>query len=455
MGTSFEKVHDYMGRRVRGLWQRNGKFYQQLLVEQPDGKVAPRRILLNSTTLDNCRIEMAQKRGIRDQGETAAAPLEIPSFAVCCRRYFEFHESLKHGLKRQTTIDRERWSLNRWQVHLGHLRVNQVTRVMINGFMQKRLRGGRNPRTVNIDLINLRQVLKYARDCGFFTDQERLPTEGVKPLRYKAPVRPLLKDDQFALLCQKADVSTNRSGPILADFIRFLGYSGGRYKESLRLKWKDVSFELRQVTFGSDGLSKNGRARVVDFNPALEAHLRVMHARRAPDCKYLFPSPQRGGKDIPASDLRGSLFAARAEADLEWVGFHDLRHFFASYCVMSGIDFKTIAEWLGHESGTALIDKVYGHLAADHKRRMAQKVSFSLAEQASASAVSAISPAVSSVPAGIQPQLERTVTSAPPAFVLPADGAIRQTPSGEFKLLNPVIPLATQPVEPAPSELAS
>ena len=48
---------------------------------------------------------------------------------------------------------------------------------------------------------------------------------------------------------------------------------------------------------------------------------------------------------------------------------------------MSGLDFKTIAEWLGHESGTGLIDKVYGHLAADHKRRMAQKLSFSLAEQ--------------------------------------------------------------------------
>ncbi|KAB2913054.1 MAG: site-specific integrase [Dechloromonas sp.] len=403
MGTSFEKVHDYMGRRVRGLWQRNGKFYQQLLVEQPDGQVAPRRILLKSTTLDNCRIEMAQKRGIRDQGEAASEPLEIPSFAVCCRRYFDFHESLKHGLKRQTTIDRERWSLNRWQVHFGHLRVNQVTRVMINGFMQKRLRGGRNPRTVNIDLINLRQVLKYARDCGFFTDQERLPTEGVKPLRYKAPVRPLLKDEQFGLLCEKADSSANRSGPILADFIRFLGFSGGRYKESLRLKWKDVSFELRQVTFGSDGLSKNGKARVVDFNPALEAHLRIMHARRAPDCKYLFPSPQRGGKDIPASDLRGSLFAARAEADLEWVGFHDLRHFFASYCVMSGIDFKTIAEWLGHESGTALIDKVYGHLAADHKRRMAQKVSFSLAQQAASPAEQPAVAAVQQSPSAVLP----------------------------------------------------
>ena len=59
---------------------------------------------------------------------------------------------------------------------------------------------------------------------------------------------------------------------------------------------------------------------------------------------------------------------------------------------MSGIDFKTIAEWLGHESGTALIDKVYGHLAADHKRRMAQKVSFCLSASTPPAAPAAAAP---------------------------------------------------------------
>lgn len=380
MSSEYKGVTDKLGRRIPGLWERNGLCYMQLRVKQPDGRMLPRRILLESTTTEACLVEMERKRQIRDGGSAAAEPLSIPSFGTCCDQYLDLHESMKHAVKRKSTIVRERLCLAKWRTHFGHIRLNAIVAPMIHAFRQKRLRSGRSPRTANIDVIILRQVLKHAQELGYLKE---LPTDSVKPLRYKAPVRPLLKDDQFALLCQKADGSSNRSGPILADFLRFLGYSGGRYKESLRLKWKDVSFDLRQVTFGSDGLSKNGKARVVDFNPALEAHLRTMHARRAPDCKYLFPSPQRGGKDIPASDLRGSLFTARDEADLEWVGFHDLRHFFASYCVMSGIDFKTIAEWLGHDSGTGLIDKVYGHLAADHKRRMAQKVSFSLAQQAS------------------------------------------------------------------------
>jgi integrase len=59
------------------------------------------------------------------------------------------------------------------------------------------------------------------------------------------------------------------------------------------------------------------------------------------------------------------------------MGFHDLRHYFISMCVMSGIDFMTIAQWVGHQDGGVLIGKVYGHLLPEHRQRMAEKVVFS------------------------------------------------------------------------------
>jgi hypothetical protein len=43
---------------------------------------------------------------------------------------------------------------------------------------------------------------------------------------------------------------------------------------------------------------------------------------------------------------------------------------------MSGIDFMTIAQWVGHVDGGVLIGKVYGHLANEHRQRMAQLVQF-------------------------------------------------------------------------------
>ncbi len=48
--------------------------------------------------------------------------------------------------------------------------------------------------------------------------------------------------------------------------------------------------------------------------------------------------------------FRNSLRLVRAKAGLPWFGFHDLRHYFASMCVMNGLDFMTIAAWLGRKA---------------------------------------------------------------------------------------------------------
>jgi integrase len=165
--------------------------------------------------------------------------------------------------------------------------------------------------------------------------------------------------------------------------LRFLAFSGAREKEALRIKWADVDFERERVTIGADRLTKNWESRTVEFNPQLGALLREMHARRPPDCSWLFPSPQRGPRNEHAKSFRESLKIARAAAGLHWVGFHDLRHYFCSVCVMAGIDFMTIAAWLGHKDGGILVGKVYGHLLDEHRQRAAKQVRFGLAVVAS------------------------------------------------------------------------
>ena len=161
-----------------------------------------------------------------------------------------------------------------------------------------------------------------------------------------------------------------------ADYIRLMAYTGAREKETLRLTWADVDFDRQQITIGADGLAKNHQHRVVDFHPKLEAHLLEMVSRRAPDSQFLFPSPQRGDVDRHAETFRESLKLARRAANLPRFGFHDCRHFFISYCVMSGIDYMTIARWVGHADGGVLIGKVYGHPSNEHAKQQAQRISF-------------------------------------------------------------------------------
>lgn len=105
---------------------------------------------------------------------------------------------------------------------------------------------------------------------------------------------------------------------------------GARRDETLRLKWSDVDCERKQLTIGSDGMAKNRKARVVDFNAKLETHLGDMKSRRAPDTQWLFPSPQRGQKDAAAKTLVETMRLVRERAKIERFGFHYLRHYFIS-----------------------------------------------------------------------------------------------------------------------------
>ncbi len=233
------------------------------------------------------------------------------------------------------------------------------------------LAAGLSARTVNLDVIALRHVLRFALDAGLTRDLPRVRALKQRP----SPRRPLLTREQFTLLLETAPAVTKNSD-LFVFYLRFLALTGAREREALLVRRADVDLNRGAVTIGASGVSKNSKERVVDFSPELEALCRELLGILPPDTSWLFPSPQRGTRDIPAKTLRESLKACRRIAGVEWLGFHDLRHFFASQCVMAGIDFMTIAAWLGHSDGGVLVGKVYGHLAESHKKAAARRLKF-------------------------------------------------------------------------------
>lgn len=74
--------------------------------------------------------------------------------------------------------------------------------------------------------------------------------------------------------------------------------------------------------------------------------------------------------------FRESLKLARDAAERPGFGFHDCRHHFISFAVMSGIDSMTIARWVGHKDGGVLIGKVYGHLSNEQAQAQAARLNF-------------------------------------------------------------------------------
>ena len=97
-----------------------------------------------------------------------------------------------------------------------------------------------------------------------------------------------------------------------------------------------------------------------------------MSAKRAHE-KWLFPSTMRGREQEHARTFKESLNITRRAAGLNTFTFHACRRYFISQAVMSGIDYMTIAKWVGHNDGGILIGKVYGHLSREHMKLQAQK----------------------------------------------------------------------------------
>lgn len=367
-GKSFTPVFDSRKRKIFGLWQRGERYYAQLRVDLGNGRTAPRRFPLTAATLDEAKGELDRKRVERKDNKLPQIGRR-PKFADFAQEYLA---SATLAQKKTSTQGIERQAITRWITHLGSVRVDKITPPLIHGYREGRLALGRTARTVNLDTIALRNVLKLARAQGHL---DSLPAT-IQLKERKAAKRDLLTKERFGALLAAAGPESTKNSALFRFYLRFLALTGAREKEALAVRWADVDFERETVTIGSGGVSKNRDSRTVDFSPELDALLREMKAGRPPDSAWLFPSPQRGSRDIHARSLRESLLLVREKAGQPEAGFHDLRHFFASQCVMAGLDFMTIASWLGHQDGGILVGKVYGHLADTHKKAAAKKLNF-------------------------------------------------------------------------------
>ena len=382
------KVRDGRKQAIRGLWVRGSRFYARLKVEDPEtGQKSVKRIPLEGVS--TVAQAQAAMRTLMTQRDASTLPVTklTPKFSEYSDKYIQHLRSTPDS-KRQSTIYKESLSLNLWKAHFGDIRLNQITKARIKDFMAKRQGSGVSGRTVNLDIVALRNLLNHSIDDGWL---RHLPTDNLRPLKWTAKRRSLVGLGDIekvasagfgALFLQSRLAEPGERGkPLqnaqqLQDYVKLMAFCGGRRSETLRITWTDVDWNQRQLTIGGDGQAKNRQIRVVDFNPALESHLKDMYVRRATDSRYLFPSSQRGDRDVPAKTLYQSLKLAREAAGIR-LNFHDLRHFFASLVVMANVDFMTTAKWLGHQDGGVLIGKVYGHLADAHRKQMADKVVFS------------------------------------------------------------------------------
>ena len=144
--------------------------------------------------------------------------------------------------------------------------------------------------------------------------------------------------------------------------------TGCRKSEVLGLRWEDVALGEPELRLAD---SKTG-ARVVSLPPAAAGLLAALP--RLPGNPWVFPGRKPGAR---LSGLDHVWRKVRAQAELDDVRIHDLRHSYASRALALGEGLPVIAKLLGHSH--IQTTSRYAHLARDTVRGAAERIAQSIA----------------------------------------------------------------------------
>ena len=206
----FQRVKDSKGKPIRGLWIRGKQFYARLFIDDGSGQKIDRRVPLEMTTVQEARRELEQLKYL---GKSSSLSIRQSQPFNSFRDHYLYSIA---NMKRKRTYDSENQHLKQWSAFFGNLPIHQISREKIIKYRTAKIKGGWTGRTVNLSITILNNLLNHAKDNGLINT---LPTEGLKPIRWKPKKRPLFAPEQIDGIwpCRTPKLQTRAaSGRLLA-----------------------------------------------------------------------------------------------------------------------------------------------------------------------------------------------------------------------------------------------
>jgi len=219
----------------------------------------------------------------------------------------------------------------------GKYKLDKISSMLVEDFKAKRKQGGLAAKTINNHLAVLRKCLHIAQE---WVGLAMLPK--IKLLKVPPPKFCFLTPEESDKLLNIID------DELLHDMALLALKTGLRFGELAGLGWSDVNLEKEILTVrhsfvgGIIGSPKNNKTRDVP----LTAQVCEMLDNRERVGDFVFCSNK--GKPLRYDKYRLMLQYSCQMAGLKKIGWHTLRHTFASHLVCKGVSLKTIQELLGH-----------------------------------------------------------------------------------------------------------
>jgi integrase len=279
---------------------------------------------------------------------------------------------------------------NQFANFLDH-KLDDITPRLVDRWAVKRIAGGTKPATVNRYVDDLKAALNKAAQWGAV---EANPIASLRRRKVDALAAPrFLSQAEHDALIKALDAreeklreqraTANRwssargyelmpslSQQAFADHLKPIVllslHTGMRRGEVFNLKWSDVDFERGVLTIHG-ATAKSGRTRHLPLNEVALATIQNWRAQ-SDGAGYVFPS--RNGDRL--DNVKKAWAGVLKDAEIGGFRWHDLRHTFASWLVMRGVDLNTVRELLGHSDYKMTLR--YAHLAPEHNAAAAAKL---------------------------------------------------------------------------------
>ena len=343
-GTPFVKVGECLYRNSSSgtyyaLVKKNGKQIRKSLKTQ-DRKLAERRL--------------KEFRGKVGQLKADRSERKLP-FEVYAQRWFEMYQ----GHLKPSSAKRVQLCLKELRSTFAGVPIAEITTRDCETWAARRGKG-LAASTFNKDAEVLKAVIDYAVRSGVILAN---PAKGIRRRKVTNKEIIIPSKDDFQRLVATIEAQNIRAREAVR-LVKLLAFSGMRLTEATQLTWREVDFERETfiVTGGEVG-TKSGEPRVVPLFPALRAFLEELRAERTPEAT---------ARVVEIRTAKTAIANACKSASLPHFTHHSMRHFFVSNAIERGVDFKTIAAWVGHKDGGLLVAKTYGHLRDTHSFEMAK-----------------------------------------------------------------------------------
>lgn len=355
---SSDDCWQYAGENLRRL-KTSGVYY---VFTKREGKQFRRSL----HTTDKATARRLKDDFMREMGRLASGEAAQITFDELAARW---NEAEKHTLKPSTALRRSA-CVKAIAPALFGLQIRNITPKHCEQWAIARAKEVAPPTFVK-ELETMRGAFRYATAQGLIL---RDPAANIKrpKIRNKPPTVPTRA--QFESIVATIRAESQGKGDDGALLVELLAYSGMRLNEARSLRWRDVDFAkgIFTVTGGERG-TKNHEQRPVPLSEAMRELL--MRVKRDAGKVTL------DSFIIQTTTARKCMDTACRKLGLPGFHHHSLRHYFATCAIESGVDIPTVARWLGHKDGGALLMKIYAHLQQAHSVEQMKRVTFAPAPE--------------------------------------------------------------------------